>query len=152
MPRKGNSQRLRKGRVSQPFQVYHIRVATWNRRPIFNRIDVGRCVVQSLIQVQGQAETVCYCLMPDHLHWLLELQPSADLSVVVQKMKSLATKSVFRRDFLVEGSLWQRGFFDHAVRRDENLLKVARYIVANPLRAGLVDSVGDYSLWDAVWL
>src|SRR3989344_3545810 len=51
-----------------------------------------------------------------------------------------------------DGSLWQHGFHDRAIRRDEDLPAVARYIVANPLRAGLVEKIGDYPLWDAVWL
>lgn len=38
------------------------------------------------------------------------------------------------------------------MRYDEDLLKAARYIIANPLRARLVKRVGDYPLWDAVWL
>lgn len=48
--------------------------------------------------------------------------------------------------------IWQAGFHDHAVRREEDLAGIARYIVANPLRAGLVDAIGDYPLWDALWL
>ncbi len=51
-----------------------------------------------------------------------------------------------------EGSLWQKGFYDHALRENENVQGIARYIVANPLRAGLVEQVGDYPLWDAVWV
>jgi hypothetical protein len=38
------------------------------------------------------------------------------------------------------------------VRQDEDLHKMARYIVANPLRANLVERIGNYALWDAVWL
>jgi len=38
------------------------------------------------------------------------------------------------------------------LRLDEKIIEVARYIVANPLRAGLVNCLGDYSHWDAVWL
>ncbi|MNR61582.1 hypothetical protein D3C85_1833710 [compost metagenome] len=51
-----------------------------------------------------------------------------------------------------DGPLWQHGFHDRAIRREEDLQAVARYIVANPLRAGLVERIGDYPLWDAVWL
>lgn len=51
-----------------------------------------------------------------------------------------------------QGRLWQPGFHDHAVRREESLEAIARYIVANPLRAGLVKKVGDYPLWDAIWV
>ncbi|MNW20243.1 hypothetical protein D3C71_2205540 [compost metagenome] len=49
-------------------------------------------------------------------------------------------------------TLWQKGFHDRALRREEDLLKVARYVVANPLRAGLVEKLGDYPLWDAIWV
>jgi len=50
------------------------------------------------------------------------------------------------------GALWQRGFHDHALRRDEDIEDIARYIVANPLRAGLVRHIGDYPHWDAIWI
>ena len=49
-------------------------------------------------------------------------------------------------------SLWQAGFHDRAIRSDEDLLVVARYVVANPLRAKLVDRLGDYPFWNSVWL
>lgn len=48
--------------------------------------------------------------------------------------------------------VWGRGFHDRALRREENLRAVARYIVANPLRAGLVGNVLDYPYWNCVWL
>ncbi|MNN82247.1 hypothetical protein D3C81_1991650 [compost metagenome] len=51
-----------------------------------------------------------------------------------------------------KGSLWQQGYHDRALRRDEDLVKLARYVVANPLRAGLVEKLGDYPLWDAIWV
>lgn len=50
------------------------------------------------------------------------------------------------------GSLWQRAFHDRALRENEDVQATARYIVANPLRAGLVKHIGDYPFWDAVWL
>ena len=50
------------------------------------------------------------------------------------------------------GAIWQDNYHDQAVRAEEDLRKMARYIVANPLRANLVEHIGDYSLWDAVWL
>jgi hypothetical protein len=48
--------------------------------------------------------------------------------------------------------VWQKGFYDRALRSDEDVAAVARYIVANPLRAGLVDSVREYPFWDAIWV
>jgi REP element-mobilizing transposase RayT len=88
--------------------------------------------------------------MPDHLHWLLVLEEE-DLATVVRRMKSRSARAV-NRMLHREGRLWQKDYYDHGVRRDEDLRRLARYIVANPLRAGLVENVGDYPLWDAVWL
>lgn len=50
------------------------------------------------------------------------------------------------------GRFWQKRYHDHALRKEDNLKQMARYVVANPLRAGLVKRLGDYPLWDAVWL
>lgn len=44
------------------------------------------------------------------------------------------------------------GIHDRGLRGEESLIEVARYIVANPLRAGLTDRIGDYPYWDSVWL
>jgi putative transposase len=84
--------------------------------------------------------------MPDHLHWLMQLGPRRSVSQVVGTVKSLSARR------LGCAALWQAGFHDHAMRREENLIGTARYIVANPLRAGLVERIGDYPHWDAVWL
>ncbi|NUT74814.1 hypothetical protein HNO86_07130 [Pseudomonas sp. C1C7] len=42
--------------------------------------------------------------------------------------------------------------YDRAVRREKDVKHLARYVVANPIRAGLVERVHDYPLWDACWL
>ena len=51
-----------------------------------------------------------------------------------------------------QGSVWRDGFHERAIRSHENLRAAARYLVANPVRAGLVASVADYPFWDAFWL
>ncbi len=48
--------------------------------------------------------------------------------------------------------IWQKGFHDRALRRDEDIRAVARYMVMNPVRAGTVSRIWDYPLWDAVWV
>lgn len=48
--------------------------------------------------------------------------------------------------------IWARAFHDHAVRADEDLVAVARYVIANPVRAGLANNVCEYPWWDADWL
>ena len=85
--------------------------------------------------------SLCFVVMPDHFHWLLELSDKHSLSQTVGMLKSQTARAI-----------GQRGFHDHALRQEEDALQIARYIVANPLRAGLVKSVKDYPYWYAIWL
>lgn len=137
---------LRTGRVSLPHQVYLITTVTRRRAPVFSDLSAGRALVRQLQHHhrRGEAETLAYVIMPDHLHWMCRLR-AASLSRTVQTLKGASSRAI-------PALTWQVGFHDQAVR-DERLLRAyARYIVANPLRAGLVARIGDYPLWDAVWL
>ncbi|MFO8084248.1 MAG: transposase [Desulfobacterales bacterium] len=89
--------------------------------------------------------------MPDHLHWLLVLGRQKTLSDVVKLLKGRTARKM-NLSLNRKGKLWQRAYYDHALRKDEDVRKLARYIVANPLRAGIVNKIGDYPLWDAIWL
>lgn len=114
--------------------------------PHFSLLESGRKVVRELMKLhaEGRAETLCYVVMPDHLHWLTVLH-AGKLADAVHLLKGRLARAI-------GNTVWQLNYFDHAVRQDDDLRKIARYIVANPLRANLVERVGDYPLWDAVWL
>ena len=89
--------------------------------------------------------------MPDHVHWLFQLGENEDLSTAIKRFKARSAQRV-NNHLNRNGALWQKGFYDHALRKEEGVKDVARYIIANPLRAGLVDNIGDYPLRDAIWL
>lgn len=97
------------------------------------------------------AEILCWVLMPDHWHGIIELPGNINLSRCVNRVKS---ESAYRCNRIMarRGRLWQKAFHDHALRAEEDLKRIARYVVANPVRAGLVRSVHHYPFWDAVWL
>ena len=143
---------LRKGRFSETGRVYLVTSVTVVRLPHFRDMDAGRCVVRELRDTAhlGLADTLAYVVMPDHLHWLVSLRDVA-LPALLNRIKSKSAIAVNARCG-TRGPVWQRGFHDHALHRDEDVAALARYVVANPLRAGLVKRVGDYPLWDAVWL
>ena len=144
---KSHGVNLRKGRVSIPGQIYVITAVTRNRLPFFTNFFVARTLVRVLREHEekGYAETLCFVVMPDHLHWLMQLGYNRELESVVRSVKALSSKRTGQR-------LWQKGFYDHALRREEDLKNVARYLVANPLRTEIVDNLNDYPHWDAVWL
>lgn len=137
---------LRKGRHSQSGLIYHVTTVTRGRTPFFASFDNGRKVVRELMALEREdrTETLCYVLMPDHLHWLMALR-QGELSDAVRLLKGRSARAIGSK-------VWQENYFDHAVRKDEDMRAMARYIVANPLRASLVEHIGDYPLWDAVWL
>ncbi|MGJ3256252.1 MAG: REP-associated tyrosine transposase [Alcanivorax sp.] len=139
--------KLRRGRCSQPHQHYLITAVTRNRIPWFENTDRARLLSRNFLNLdqQGASQSLCFVVMPDHFHWLLELSGKHSLSQTVGMLKSQTARAIGQ-------SVWQRGFHDHALRQEEDILQIARYIVANPLRAGLVNSVKDYPYWYAVWL
>ena len=138
---------LRKGRNSIAGEIYHITTTTLNRENIFQDFYTARAVINSLRQSEllDHTNTLAFVVMPDHLHWLMQLGGSVNLSSVVSGVKSSTAHALGH-------PIWQSGFYDHALRKEENIQAVARYIVANPLRAGLVKYLGNYPHWDAVWL
>ena len=151
MTRNVHGHRLRKGRVSETGRVYLITAVCHQRTPYFRTLRHGRCFVHALRALEPDATTLCYVIMPDHIHWMMQLGDTRSLAACVQKVKSLTTQNL-RQNQGIAGPIWQRGYHDHALRREEDLQAVARYVIANPLRAGIVDSVARYSLWDANWL
>lgn len=138
---------LRIGRYSESGRIYLITTVVAGRKPVFADFSAARDLIQLLrdIEQHDLAQTLAFVVMPDHLHWLMALGEPRGLSAVVGTLKSLSARRL-------GGPIWQAGFHDHAVRKEEDLPELARFIVANPLRAGLVKRIGDYPHWDAIWL
>lgn len=143
---------LRRGRVSIAGQVYLVTTSTDRRQPQLADFWMGRTVVRAMqqIQAQGLATTLAYVVMPDHMHWLFELG-NARLVDVVRLVKGRSAYAIAASSSR-PGRVWQSGFHDHALRTEERVIDAARYVIANPLRAGLVTRLGDYPLWDCVWV
>jgi putative transposase len=137
---------LRKGRFTQSGLVYHITTITKNQQPYFQSFNTGRKVVQQMMRLDnyGFSKTLCYVLMPDHLRWLFILQKDS-LAALMQLLKGRSARAIGY-------PVWQENYYEHALRTDENIRHTARYIIANPLRKKLVANIGDYPLWDAIWL
>ena len=150
---KPGHQSLRNGRVSLPHQMYLVTTATRQRQPVFLAFKVAcaaaRCFEDRTLL--GDARMLAWVLMPDHVHWLVQVGETDNLSTVVNRLKSSSARQV-NRLIGTQGPLWQKAFHDHALRADEDVRQIARYMVANPLRAGLVERIGDYSFWNAMWI
>jgi REP element-mobilizing transposase RayT len=143
---------LRKGRYSQPGGIYLLTSVTEARKPHLENWQLGRLLVAEFRQAHeaGLCESLAFVVMPDHFHWLITLKEGS-LAALMGRVRSRSAIAVNRAN-VTNGQLWQRGYHDHALRKDEDLLTAAHYVVANPLRAGLVSRLGDYPLWDTMFL
>jgi REP element-mobilizing transposase RayT len=147
-----NSHRLRHGRCSESGRAYLITAVVHGWAKIFSDWQIGRLLVRELQQTheKGWVNSIAWVVMPDHIHWLVQLE-GCGMEQLMQVIKSRSTLTINRK-LNRQGAFWQTGYHDRAIRDGEDLRPFARYIVANPLRAGLVKKIGDYPLWDACWL
>jgi REP element-mobilizing transposase RayT len=137
--------RLRAGRRSLPHHAYLITTVTTGRERRFAYPATAIATVDALIQ-EGlwlESRLLCWVLMPDHLHALVHLGATEPLSSLVRRMKCITATAANRID-MRRGAVWMPGFHDRAVRHVDDLDRIARYVLDNPVRAGLVADVSDY--------
>jgi putative transposase len=123
---------------------YSLRYSTDARRPLFTRSEVVELVLSHFFQQAFTTDFVilAYCFMPDHVHLLIEgTHDRSDCRQFITRGKQYSG-FYFAKEF--GGQLWQRYGFERVLRDDESTLVVTRYILANPIRAGLVERVEDY--------
>ncbi len=139
-----SSPALRIGRWSQTGNVYAITAVTYARRRWFDDEANVDLLIEALRTVErtGRTCSLAWVIMPDHLHWLIELRRGT-LAGCMQILKSRSGRAIARQ---VEANapIWQPGYYDHALRSDECLRTQAMYIAANPVRAGLATCLGEY--------
>ena len=130
----------------EPGRAYSVTIGTAPRRAVFDDRAFGRACIEELgvIRSRTSARIYAYCLMPDHVHLLIGV-PTGEgfsLSELVRHWKSRCYVA-WRRSGQRE-AFWQRGYYDHAIRADEDFRKAAEYILENPVRAGMVGRFQDY--------
>lgn len=144
----GNPQRqrirLRPEIYAEVGAICSITIAVKDRAPVFAKPAVAAAVVD-LLQRHAAATGVpvyVWCVMPDHVHLVLEASPTCDIVTFVGQFKNLAQREAWRLG--VTGTFWQGSFWDHFLRADERLEHVVEYVLHNPVRAGLVERWWDY--------
>ena len=136
--------------------AYFVTVCSRNREPLFwensgNSTPVGATCgrpplsetgkivdreIQHLSDVYPGVWVEKYVVMPDHIHLLICIvneggrpQVAPTLSRMMQQFKGVTTKRCGR-------PLWQKGFYDHVIRDDNDFLTKWNYIDTNPARRG----------------
>ena len=125
-------------RIEFPGALYHVTSRGNAREPIFLEDDDRRSFLDVLGEAVESSRWLCraYCLMTNHYHLLVET-PEANLSHGMRMVNGLYTQRFNRRHQRV-GHVLQGRFGAVLVERETHLLELARYVVLNPVRAGMV--------------
>ena len=132
--------------------AYFITVCTANRDKIFwNGVgadiirpqnvplsNAGKIVEQAIVQITDHYDNVTvdkYCVMPDHIHLILRIESdiagriisAPTVSTVVGAMKRWVSRQIGR-------PIWQKSFYDHGIRNQQDYDEIWQYIENNPLK------------------
>lgn len=131
-------------RIEYPGAVYHVICRGNNRQAIF-KDDQDRTTYLgklSLYCEQKEVELLCYCLLSNHVHLLVET-PRANLSKLMQPFQTSYTL-YFNRRHRHTGHVFEQRYKAFLVDKDNYLLQVSRYIHLNPVGASIVERPQDY--------
>ena len=137
------------------YQRYFVTICTHERNPIFKDNAMVRELIRVLKDTSKNSfgfKVWAYCFMPDHLHLLVEGEShDSDLKRFISSYKQHT--GYYYKMHVAQGfspaqrksfKLWQPSYYDHILRKDEDILSVAMYIVNNPVRKGLAKHFMDY--------
>ena len=125
-------------------QIYFIIINTAKRENIFIAENI---VNEHLKTLQHVAHTLkfnvlSYCFMPNHLHLLVAGNlENSNLISFVKKYKQITGFAYKRQN---DKTLWQKSYFDHVLRKNEDISDSVQYILANPVRKNIVERPRDY--------
>ena len=116
----------------------------YEKRSIFTAgrvVDVVR--TQILIAAKAyEFEILAYCFMPDHVHLVAQgMTEAASLREFMQRAKQ---RSGYHGKRAIGHSVWQAGYHDRVIWSEGDTRAVVAYVLANPVRAGLVENASQY--------
>ena len=137
---------------------FHFTVCARHQNNPFVRPGLAKGVIDSLIWTRNKYEwkLYCYCLMPDHLHFVCRLT-DRDIKILnvgargeveegvlehLGRFKSYTTNLSWKFGFT--GKLWQKSSYDRVLDLEKPFEQIAHYVLENPMRKGLVEKWQDW--------
>ncbi len=130
-----------------PNSIYFITTTTKDRRPIFHQEKNIHLLLETIGRVQTTYpfQMLAYCILPDHLHLLLQPKDQYSVSQIMHSLKRNFTLNYKRTLGLIAPQhLWQGRFWDHLIRSEKDLTVHLDYIHYNPVKHGLVQRPEDH--------
>ena len=124
--------------------AHFVTVVTRDREKFFTDHAFSMSTIDLLLNLREKYNFNLYsfCLMPDHCHGLIGIGKSGlTLGRIIGDFKSLSTRDFWKSH---TGKLWQRQFFDHVIRNEQDFAEAIKYIRLNPVEAKLVEHWKDW--------
>jgi REP element-mobilizing transposase RayT len=140
------NQRLEPELYHQAGYITFITIRAYLNQKPFVTESLNQMIIDILCAEQARMNCTIYtfCLMPDHLHYLISpKQGGYSVLEFTDQFKGKTTNRSWKHGW--EGKLWQPRYYDHIVRAEEDLHAIAEYILNNPVRHELVDSYDDWN-------
>ncbi len=134
----------RQARKKSSSNIYHIMLRGINRQNIFLDNRDRRTFIKHLKEIKNDTNFIlyAYCLMDNHIHLLLR-ETEAPLELIIKRI-GIKYAAYFNNRYLRCGHLFQDRFRSENVEDDRYFLTVLRYILRNPVKAGICPAPGDY--------
>ncbi len=125
-------------RGQMPGLAYHVLNRGNGRATIFHKDADYRAFCDLLYAAQKKLPVglLGFCVMPNHFHLVLQPQPPSALSAMMQWWLTSHVRR-YHRHYHGSGHVWQGRFKSFPIQQDHHLLTVLRYVLLNPVRAGL---------------
>ena len=162
----------------EPGMTYLLTSVTYRRQTFFAEAETAQVAFNDVAFYthKFKAASLAYVIMPDHIHWVIYPSPedfkrfaceeqaksgkyAEDperfyLSKIIEDYKRHVSFAVNRSQKTEGAKLWQDGFRDDGLRTPEAIRKAVKYVIYNPVRAGLTawPEVYPYLAWDGEWL
>ena len=165
-PRRRSSLRLPEYNYSQASAYFVTRVVK-GRKPIFGKVvdeevelnECGKVIENAWLDLPNHYEHVSldeFIVMPDHVHGIMIITHTEANGVgaglkpaptkryadgeAVRAFKTFSARRINQKRRTPGTPLWQRGYFDHVIRNEDDLNRLREYILTNPLRWTLKES------------
>ncbi|PIP13767.1 MAG: hypothetical protein COT45_04330 [bacterium (Candidatus Stahlbacteria) CG08_land_8_20_14_0_20_40_26] len=123
---------------------YFITICTHDKKVVFLNSNINDWIVFTLRTLADESRFAvwAYCIMPDHIHLLIEGQDDkSDMRKFIALFKQ---KTGYEYKQKYGESLWQINYYEHILRKDEDTIEIAHYIFNNPVRKGIVENQREY--------
>lgn len=142
--------------IQKYFLAFENRLHADRAHPVNLSFDENlHIMVEAFRYWEGKRLTnVAWCVMPNHIHWVLALNERDErgepvyLQDILQSVKRTTARRINERYGRTGTSLWQKESYETTIRDDAHFVRAVHYTLQNPVKAGLVGAVND---WPGSW-